>query len=404
MSPAHRALGLSFVVVVASVLAVPAASVADGVSTSTAQAESGATVWLCRPDLVENPCAGDLTTKAVQANGRTSIVRAKPDARAPVDCFYVYPTVSAQTGANATLQIDPQERSVAVAQAARFSQVCRIYAPMYKQITRAAIASGKINPNAAVTAYGSVLSAWNDYLAHYNNGRGIVLIGHSQGASLLIALMKREIDPDPTLRKRLVSAIIVGGNVTVPQGKDVGGDFAHIPACERATETGCVIAYSSFDMTPPADSFFGRIGTSISAASGFGGSTNPDLEVLCTNPAALDGGSGLLQTYFPSQDVKGSTGTSSTRPPKKTTAVSTSWVTYPGLYQARCKDAAGAKVLMVNVKDNAPDPRPVVSDVLGPKWGLHVDDVNLALGNLVGLVRSESSAWRARVSAQEAGS
>ena len=121
--------------------------------------------------------------------GRTSTdLGAKPDARAPVDCFYPYPTVSVQTGANATLQIDPQERSVAVAQAARFSQVCRIYAPMYKQITRAAIASGKINPNAAVTAYGSVLSAWNDYLAHYNNGRGIVLIGHSQGASLLIAL------------------------------------------------------------------------------------------------------------------------------------------------------------------------------------------------------------------------
>ncbi len=403
MSLVYRALGVSFVVVAVSVLAGPAASVAGDVSTLTTQAPSGDTVWLCRPGVAHDPCAGDVTAKAIRASGRTSIVRAKPDTKAPVDCFYVYPTVSVEPGANADLQIDPEERAVAVAQAARFSQVCRVYAPMYKQVTRAAIASGKINPNAAVTAYGSLLSAWNDYLAHYNHGRGIVLIGHSQGASMLIALMKREIDLDPTLRQRLVSAIIVGGNVTVPRGKDVGGDFTHIPACERATETGCVIAYSSFDMTPPADSFFGRIGTSISAASGLGGSTSRDLEVLCTNPAALGGGSGVLQAYFPSQGARGSASSSSTGPPNAKKTVSTPWVTYPGLYQARCEDVAGANVLMVDVKDNAPDPRPVVSDVLGPKWGLHPYDVNLALGNLVGLVRSESSAWRARI-VQRAGS
>jgi Protein of unknown function (DUF3089) len=40
--------------------------------------------------------------------------------------------------------------------------------------------------------------------------------------------------------------------VTVPVGKTVGGDFANIPACQTATQTGCVVAYSSFDATPPA--------------------------------------------------------------------------------------------------------------------------------------------------------
>ena len=400
MSLVSRALGLSFAILVASVLLVPTQSVAGAASTSTTQAASGATVWLCRPGLADDACAGNLTATAVQVNGHTAVVRAKPDVRAPVDCFYVYPTVSSQPGANANLVIDPEERAVAVAQAARFSQVCRVYAPMYRQVTRAAIASGKISPGAAVTAYSSVLSAWNDYLDHYNHGRGIVLIGHSQGASLLIALMKREIDSDPTLRKRLVSSIIVGGNVTVPQGKAVGGDFAHIPACERAMQTGCVIAYSSFDMTPPADSFFGRVGTSIDALSGFGGSTSPDPEVLCTNPAALGGGSGVLQTYLPGQGADGSKGTSSRAASNTTKIVSTPWVTYPDLYQARCENVAGANVLMVSVKDNSPNQRPVVSDVLGPRWGLHLDDVNLALGNLVSLVRSESSAWHARIAVQ----
>ncbi len=343
----------------------------------------------------------------MRANGHASLVRAQPASRAPVDCFYVYPTVSTEPGSNADLQIDPEERAVAVAQAARFSQVCRVYAPMYKQITRAAIAGGKIPASAAVTAYTSVLSAWNDYLAHDNHGRGFVLIGHSQGASLLIALMKRQIDPDPALRKRLVSAIILGGNVTVPRGKVVGGDFSHIPGCVRPSQTGCVIAYSSFDSTPPPDSLFGRVGTSISAQSGFGGPPSPNLQVLCTNPAALTGGSGVLETYFPRVGLNRLNGHSSnTSPitsPRTTKGTSTSWVTYPDLYEARCQDVAGASVLLVTVKDNAPDPRPVVSDVLGPRWGLHLDDVNLALGNLVGLVRSQAGAWSSRNTAQHGG-
>jgi len=101
----------------------------------------------------------------------------------PIDCFYVYPTVSRQTGTNATLKIDPEERAVAVAQAARFSQVCNVYAPMYPQLTAAAIATPEsISFAAAVIAYQGVRSAFLDYMANNNHGRGIVFIGHSQGA------------------------------------------------------------------------------------------------------------------------------------------------------------------------------------------------------------------------------
>ena len=44
-------------------------------------------------------------------------------------------------------------------------------------------------------AYDSLLAGFEDYLAHYNEGRPIIFIGHSQGASLLIALITREVDP-----------------------------------------------------------------------------------------------------------------------------------------------------------------------------------------------------------------
>ena len=69
--------------------------------------------------------------------------------------------------------------------------------------------------------------------AHYNDGRGIVFIGHSQGASILIALLKRVVDAKPAVRRRLVSALLLGENVTVPKGRAVGGDFEHIPASSR---------------------------------------------------------------------------------------------------------------------------------------------------------------------------
>ena len=250
---------------------------------------TASTVWLCRPGLSDNPCTSNLTTTVVRANGSTYVQRARPARNPPIDCFYVYPTVSTQPTANANLHIDPQERAVAIAQASRFSQVCRVYAPMYPQLTLSAISKG-IRPQSATTAYLGVLSAWNDYLAQYNKGRGVVLIGHSQGASLLIALIKREVDPSPTERHLLVSALLMGGNVTVPTGQVVGGDFAHIPACQTNAQTGCVVAYSTFSSPPPANSFFGRVGTSISALSGLSPTSAAGLEVLCTNPAALVGG------------------------------------------------------------------------------------------------------------------
>jgi len=40
------------------------------------------------------------------------------------------------------------------------------------------------------------------------------------------------------------------------------------------------------------------------------------------------------------------------------------------------------------------DPRPRVSETLGPTWGFHLDDVNLALGNLVSDVRAQEQAYQ----------
>lgn len=343
-------------------------------------------VWLCKPGLAADPCAGNLDATVVDAAGASAVQPAAPAADPPIDCFYVYPTVSRQTTVNSNLTIDPEEREVALAQAALFSKVCRVFAPMYPQLTLAAIATpSKITLGSALTAYDYVDAAFRDYMANYNHGRGIVFIGHSQGALMLTALLKFEVDQDPQMRRLLVSAMLMGGNVTVPVGRLVGGGFAAIPACASAAQTGCVVAYSTFDTTPPADALFGRLNSVLDPFPS--GSTLP-LQVLCVNPAAPGGGTASLDPYFPTAGLSALLGKAA--PVFK---AATPFVSYPGEYSARCRSSGGATWLQVDRTGGAADRRPALAVAKSPAWGLHEVDVNIALGNLVDLVRTESAAF-----------
>ena len=234
-----------------------ATTVAAAADPAPNRPDSSGTVWLCRPGLADDPCTANQTATLIRGNGKRTAQRVKPPKDPPIDCFYVYPTVSRQKTPNANLHIDPEETAVAVAQASRFSQVCNVYVPMYPQLTTSGIGLGgaQIDPKTAVKAYLGVLSAWNDYLAHDNHGRGVVLIGHSQGSSLLIPLIRNQIDANVSERRLLISALLMGGNVTVPVGQTVGGSFQHIPACRSDSETGCVVAYSSFNCDTSIEQF-----------------------------------------------------------------------------------------------------------------------------------------------------
>jgi hypothetical protein len=345
------------------------------------------TVWLCKPGLAGNPCTGNLDATVIDASGAKTVEPAAPATDPPIDCFYVYPTVSRQKTINASLTVDPEERAVAIAQAALFSRVCRVYAPIYPQLTLAAIAKpSDISFASALIAFGGVGSAWRDYLANYNQGRGVVLIGHSQGAFMLTALIRYQIDANPETRRLLVSALLMGGNVTVPVGKSVGGDFANVPACSSATQAGCVVAYSSFDTTPPADAVFGRTGSVLNP---FGGVSTVPLQILCVNPAAPAGGSGILRPYFPTTGLSLLVGGAAATP-----LAATPFVSYPGEYSAHCQSTGGATWLQIDRTGGTNDHRPAVARSQSPAWGLHVVDVNIALGNLVDLVGSQSAAFK----------
>ena len=198
---------------------------------------------------------------------------------------------------------------------------------------------------------------------------------------MLIRLLRSQIDPHPALRKQMVSALILGGNVQVPTGKTVGGSFSHIPTCGSPQATHCVIAYSTFGTLPPATADFGRPGQGISLQSGQ--IRKKGEQVACVNPVTFSSATGALQPSFPNPRSERAPGVSVTTP----------WVSFPGLYTAQCKSKRGATWLQVNSHVGSGDPRPIVTASLGPDWGYHADDVNLALGNLVRDVAQEEAAY-----------
>ena len=346
-------------------------------STSAPRDQWG-TVWLCRPGEANNPCTGNLATTVVTGSGATHVVRASPSKSPPVDCFYVYPTISAQTTINADRTVGFREREIAIAQASRFSQICRVFAPVYRQITLSALEHpARITLADALVAYNSVRSAFRDYLAHYNRGRGIVFIGHSQGAAILIRLLKQDVDPSPSVRRRLVSALLMGGNVTV-------GEFKHIPACNSGRLTGCVVAYSSFAAKPPANSQFGRTTSDAGVRLLAPHNQSATTRIMCVNPASLGGGTLVLAPYIPSLVLAFLPAAPSVRTP---------WVSFPGEYSAHCESSGNATWLQVTHIRGAPDHRPRLTQLQDAALGLHVLDITIALGNLVQLVKDEAAAY-----------
>lgn len=214
--------------------------------------------WLCSPHIGADPCDLPSDTTDLGTGEVTGSPEPGDEADKPVDCFYVYPTVSDQLALNADLTAQPEVQSIASYQAARFAGRCRIFAPIYRQMTLVpGIAAGLAGAPLAQTGYGDVLAAWNDYLAHDNNGRGVILIGHSQGTMMLRKLIHDQIDPNPALRRQLVGAFLMGGNVLTARGSTVGGDFQNIPVCTRQGESGCVVAYSTA-VADPTVSLFGN--------------------------------------------------------------------------------------------------------------------------------------------------
>jgi Protein of unknown function (DUF3089) len=356
--------------------------------------------WVCRPGQAADPCTASLAATTVTASGALKPATWPHSALASkFDCFYVHPTDSLAKTANTGLAPTKLDIYVGTEQGAPLSQVCDVWAPSYRSQTWSTVQKfiagdqAVMRPTFAV-AYDSVLPAWQWFLAH-TDGKPIILVGDSQGSAILIHLISAQVDHEPSVLRRLLVAILVGGNLQVPVGKTVGATFTKVPSCTSATQTGCAIAFSSYPSEPPADTEFGRPGQGVSLQSGQ--TAKAGQQVACVNPAALAGGTAELDPYLVTVSQTVQVPIDSGR---LTEPVSTPWVSYPGLYSANCEHGGGATWLQVTSLAGTSKTRPLVNDDqmgglggTGPAWGYHGYEYWLTLGNLLHDIAGEEAAW-----------
>lgn len=307
--------------------------------------------WLCRPgnDLA---CQAGLDAVAVRPDGSRAAEPFVPAAHPEIDCFYIYPTASRQTGMYADMQASPELLQVARAQAGRLASRCRLFVPIYRQITRRGLAGWMMGRQEVDwdRPYQDVLAAWRWYLTHENQGRGVVLVGHSQGTMMLRRLIAEQIDGHPE-QSLLVSAFLAGSPTAAA--------FPGVQPCRAAADTGCVYVWGSYrDDDAARRRMFGR--------------TPPaGQEAVCVNPAAPQGGVQALKSFLPNP-----AGAASGEP---------AWILLDGAFSAACAQDGLGNVLRVSGP-------PILADG-APGWGLHRWDINLVQGNILALLDAQVASW-----------
>ena len=341
--------------------------------------------WVCRPDIPGSPCARDRTATEVRADGSRVLVPPPRQTEPKVDCFYVYPTVdlSLLAGNHDDFSDTGKMEAVTFAQAASFSEACTVYAPLYRQITIGTyLRSEATRERGLEVAFSDVADAFLHYLGRYNKGRPIVLLGHSQGAEMVVRLLRRFFDADPVLRERLLVAMPIGGHVEVAAGSPVGGTFATLPLCTQRGQRGCVVAYRSYragePVTPlPADKASpGHVTACVNPADVAGNARHPlSRSLLPLSPAMRDT---IGEALGGMDDVQ------------------TPMLMLRDFYSAQCVEGAdGYRYLAVWPSAEAGDvrakPFALKAWRFNTAFGLHVLDYQLPQGDLIDLVKERAA-------------
>lgn len=159
------------------------------------------------------------------------------------DVFFIHPTSYKRRKWNASLTNKKAKRitnkySIKL-QASVFNESCKVYAPYYRQATLASyFYDGDDGKKALDFAYEDVKNAFEFYLKNHNNGRPIIIAGHSQGTTHAIRLLKEYFDNKP-LAQQLVTAYLIGMPVSQ-------NEFNSIHPCDSSSQISCFVSWMTF--------------------------------------------------------------------------------------------------------------------------------------------------------------
>jgi len=301
--------------------------------------------------------------------------RWQPDGAAPIAgevprfaVFFVHPTSYLErTHWNAPLddrQSKSRARTFLRGLASPFGTASEIWAPRYRQARFGAFLTDEPAADRAIDlAYQDVSQAFDEFLAQVDPDTPIVLAGHSQGARHILQLLHDRIAGTP-LQDRIAMVYAVGWPISIEHDLPALG----LPACETATQSGCIMSWSSFAEPADPGEWLRPYRTSI----GFDGRPRSNSRVLCVNPInGIRGGVATaaenLGTLKPNDDLS-------------------SGELVPGAVQARCDERG---LLLIG---DGPDLGPYVL----PGNNYHVYDIPLFWQNVRADVMRRMTAWTNR--------
>ncbi|WP_020527239.1 DUF3089 domain-containing protein [Flexithrix dorotheae] len=170
---------------------------------------------------------------------------------AKVDVFYIHPTTAlgllkVKNADLNTKRFNKRSDFVIMNQASVFNGSCKVYAPRYRQVSLGTFLKKQSHKNRTEVfnlAYKDVKNAFEYYLKNYNNGRPIIIAGHSQGSYHGLRLIEEYFEGKP-LFKKLVAAYLIGNASAIPEDK-FKKSFKDIQPCSSALQTGCIISFNT---------------------------------------------------------------------------------------------------------------------------------------------------------------
>lgn len=168
-----------------------------------------------------------------------------------VDVFYLYPTAWQKvkaTDPNICAIDNPSmlkgSKGAFGRQATAFEKEANIYAPYYRQAdaeyTLSLPPAGRDKVMRGIPMHDAV-AAFEYYIKHYNKGRPFLLVGHSQGANLLLYLLSDYLGTHRDVYKRMIAAYVIGYTVTqayLDQNR-------HLKFATGPDDTGVIVSYNT---------------------------------------------------------------------------------------------------------------------------------------------------------------
>lgn len=168
------------------------------------------------------------------------------NAEKPADLFFVCPTVDMGRDGNMIADINNEKYRKSFVGATNmelgiYNEVATVYAPYYRQATFPVYNLSEEEREVYLDlAYEDVKDAFIYYSENSDPTRPLILAGFSQGADLIIRLMKDLFD-EPKYQRRLVAAYAIGWKLTEDEVKE----YPHLIPAKSETDTGVIVAFNS---------------------------------------------------------------------------------------------------------------------------------------------------------------